>query len=156
LTAPSEPPPAGRSGAAYAQKLWVPLVLAIGFVAGEIVSYGTEMPEGHGPGGGMFGGRFYPFPTSPLFPYHVLFTTMEVALLVALVVVYGRMYAETRANFALGLVFVLFALLVQALLSNPILEDLVGQVQIGPGYSTPAADVFTVCAYTIFLYLSLD
>jgi len=154
LAAPSEPP-AAQSGAAYAQKLWVPLVLAIGFVAGEIISYGTEMPEARGRGG-MFGGRFYPFPTSPLFPYHVLFTTMEVALLVALVVVYGRMYAETRANFALGLVFVLFALLVQALLSTPLLEDLVGQLQIGPGYSTPAADIFTVCAYTVFLYLSLD
>ena len=81
---------------------------------------------------------------------------MEVALLVALVVIYGRMYLETSANFALGLVFVLVALLVQTLLSNPVLEDLVGQVPIGPGYSTPAADIFTMFAYTVFLYLSLD
>jgi hypothetical protein len=147
--------PTKKGGGRYVQKLWVPVVLAIGFVAGEAISYGAEVQEPPGRGG-PFGTHFYPFPTNPIFPYHVLFTTMAVALLIALVVIYGRMYLETSANFALGLVFVLVALLVQTLLSNPILEDLVGQVPMGPGYSTPTADIFTVCAYTVFLYLSLD
>ncbi len=151
-TAAEEPT---KKGGRYLQKLWVPVVLAIGFVAGEAISFGTEMTETRGRDG-PFGTHFYPFPTNPIFPYHVLFTTVEVALLVALVVIYGRMYLETSANFALGLVFVLVALLVQTLLSNPVLEDLVGQVPIGPGYSTPEADIFTVFAYTVFLYLSLD
>jgi len=147
--------PTKTEGRRYLQKLWVPVVLAIGFVAGEAVSYGTEMPTSQGRGG-PFGTHSFPFPSNPVFQYHVLFTTMEVALLVALVIIYGRMYVETNANFALGLVFVLVALLVQALLSNPVLEDLVGEVPLGPGYSTPAADIFTICAYTVFLYLSLD
>ena len=138
----------------YLQKLWVPVVLVIGFVAGEAMSYGTQVEEPQG--GFMFGNHFHPFPTNPVFGYHVLFSTVEVALLVALVVIYGRMFLETKANFALGLIFVLFALLVEALLSNPILEDLIGTPPIGPGYLTPAADIFTICAYTIFLYLSLD
>ncbi|MDA4134057.1 MAG: hypothetical protein OK441_00625 [Thaumarchaeota archaeon] len=147
--------PTKREGRRYLQKLWVPVVLAIGFVAGEAISYGTGATETPGRGG-PFGTHFYPFPTNTIFQYHVLFTSIEVALLVALVVIYGKMYVETNANFALGLVFVLVALLVQALLSNPVLEDLMGQVPMGPGYSTPAADIFTVCAYTVFLYLSLD
>ena len=141
-------------GPSYIRKLWVPVVLLIGLAAGEAISYGAEAGEPQG--GMMFGNHFHPFPTEPAFGYHVLFTTVEVALLVALVVVYVRMFSETRANFALGLVFVLFALLVEALLSNPVLEDLIGTPALGPGYLTPAADVLTVCAYTVFLYLSLD
>jgi hypothetical protein len=147
--------PTKKEDKSYLQKLWVPVVLGLGFLVGEAISYGTGVPQPEG-GMGMFGGRFHPFPSDPLFGYHVVFTTMEVALLVALVVIYGKMYLETKANFALGLVFVLIALLVQALLSNPILEDLVISPPFGAGYLTPAADVFTICAYTVFLYLSLD
>ena len=138
----------------YLQKLWVPIVLVVGFVVGEAIAYGTEMPE-YEVRGGPFG-YFHPFPTNPIFPYHVVLATMEVTLLLALVVVYGKMFLETKANFALGLIVVLFALLVQALLSNPVVDDLMGTPYLGPGYLTPTADIFTICAYAVFLYLSLE
>jgi hypothetical protein len=147
--------PTKKEDKSHLQKLWVPIVLGLGFLVGEAISYGTGMPQPER-GGGMFGGYFRPFPSDPIFGYHVVFTTIQVALLVALVVIYGRMYLETKANFALGLVFVLIALLVQALLSNPILEDLIITPAVGPGYLTPTADILTICAYTVFLYLSLD
>jgi hypothetical protein len=146
----------------YLQKLWVPIVLAIGLAAGEVISYGTAMPQPQGGRGPFcFTCHFYPFPSDPAFGYHVVLTTVEVALLIALVVIYGRMYVETKANFALGLVVVLIALLAQALLSYPILQDLIGPVYPGSAYSSEAvdilaADIFTICAYTLFLYLSLD
>jgi hypothetical protein len=154
LTTTSEEP-TNKEGRSYIQKLWVPVVLVIGFVTGEAISYVAEAqtPEGRG---GPFGGHFYPFPTNPVFPYHIVLATIEVALLVALVVIYGRMFLETRANFALGLIIVLIALLVQTVLSNPMLEDLMGTPPLGPGYLTPTADILTICAYTVFLYLSLD
>jgi hypothetical protein len=142
----------------YLQKLWVPIVLIIGFVAGEVLSYETAIPTFSGGRGPFcFTCHFpYPFPSNPAFGYHVVLTTVEVALLIALVVIYGRMYVETRANFALGLVFVLIALLVQTVLSYPLFQGLIGEVYLGPGYSSQAADIFTICAYTLFLYLSLD
>jgi hypothetical protein len=149
--------PTKKEDKSHLQKLWVPILLAIGFVAGEVISYGTAMqqPQG-GRGPFCFTCHFYPFPSDPAFGYHIVLTTVEVALLIALVVIYGRMYVETKANFALGLVFVLIALLVQTLLSYPLLQDLIGPVNLGPGYSSQAADIFTICAYTVFLYLSLD
>lgn len=147
--------PAAREGRRGLQKLWVPVVLVIGFVSGEVISFGTETPGREGRGG-PFGGHFYPFPTNPVFSYHVVFATMEVALLLSLVVVYGRMYLETKANFALGLIVVLIALLIQTLVSNPILVDLMGTPPLGPGYLTPTADILAICAYTVFLYLSLE
>src|SRR5271169_1581216 len=135
--------PAGKRS--YAQKLWVPIVLLAGLVAGELMLAATtemEQPFGPGEGRGQYG-FFHPFPTDPLFSYHVVFTTIEVALLVSLVVMYARMYVETKANFALGLVVVLGALLLQAMLSNPLIDDLFYTPSIGPGYWSPAADIVT-------------
>jgi hypothetical protein len=143
--------------------LWVPAVVAIGLLMGEVISYfSTEQespcsPYHGGPACGPFGFNQFPrFENEPTIQFHIMLTTVSIALLVALLVVYVRMYAQTKANFSLGLVVVLFALLVQALLSYPIVIGFVGAVYLGPGLSSQFADVFTVCAYAIFLYLSLE
>ncbi len=47
--------------------------------------------------------------------FHIILSTVGMALLVALIVVYARTYVQTKANFILGLLVVLFALLLQAL-----------------------------------------
>jgi multisubunit Na+/H+ antiporter MnhB subunit len=147
-------PPQKRS---YLQKLWVPVVLLVGLVAGEVISLATTAQRPPQFGCGPFD-CFHPFPTDPLFEYHVILTTVEVVLLISLVVIYCRMYAETKAIFALGLVVVLAALLLQALVSYPITDSFFFTVTMsgGSGYSIFAADVVTVCAYTVFLYLSLE
>jgi len=103
-------------------------VLIVGFILGELISFGTMTQGPNGGGGGGSGGGgpfgyFHPFPSDPLFGYHIVFTTIETALLVSLVIIYTRMYVVTKANFALGLVVVLGALLLQGLLSYPILDD---------------------------------
>jgi hypothetical protein len=88
--------------------------------------------------------------------YHIVLSTVALALLATLIVVYSRSYAQTRANFMLGLVIVLFALLLEALLKSPLLDLYVtGRVEIDAFYS-PVSDVFTIIAYSVFLYLSLE
>jgi hypothetical protein len=76
--------------------------------------------------------------------------------LVALVVVYVKMYRETKANFSLGLVIMLGALLLHSLISYPLLLVREGQIPIGPGEFLSTADIFMVVAYAVFLYLSLE
>ena len=147
---PVEPP----KKPSYIQKLWVPVVIIIGLVLGEAISYVTVSTEEYGPPEGFFG--FPHFRIDPTLQVHVVLTTVEVSLLVALFVIYVRMYAQTRANFALGLVIMLIALLVQALLSYPLIIGYYGPVYLEPGLSSPSADILTVCAYTVFLYLSLE
>ena len=150
---PSEQQPKVKS---RYQKLWVPIVILIGLVLGEGISVLTAQPSYGfymGPNGFLY---FHQLPPDPAFSYHVILTTIAVILLVSLVVIYGRMYLETKANFALGLVVVLVALLIQATLSYPIIEDLIVTPSIEPGFWSPAADVLSVCAYTVFLYLSLE
>jgi hypothetical protein len=62
-------------------------------------------------------------------------------------------YTETRARFALGIAMVLFALLVQAAEQYPLLLGLAGQYSGGEPECLSVAGLFTIAAYTIFLYL---
>jgi hypothetical protein len=134
-------------------KLWVPIVLLIGTVAG-IISYLytlSTIPQ-FGPGGP--GGPFGP---GAFLEYHSILSTISISLLVALLVVYGKTYTQTKANFILGLIVVLLALLLQNLLNYPILHPYIDNTPLeSMTISSPVSDVFTIIAYTVFLYLSLE
>lgn len=139
-----------RSGTGFG-KLWVPIVLFIGTVAGIIAN---EIAQAYA--------RFphFPFRGQPgpnlFLEFHIILSTIGIALLVALIVVYARTYMQTRANFILGLLVVLFALLLQSVLTYPVLLEL----EVTTGFAivvfSPVADVFSIIAYTVFLYLSLE
>jgi len=131
----------------------VPVVLLVGLGWGLILSALSEEPREV-----RFAGYrgFTYFNPNPLFELHIVLSTITVALLVSLVIVYVKVYLETKANFALGLLLVLGALLLQTLLSYPVLIGLAGPPPFGPGYYGLSADVLTIGAYTIFLYLSLE
>ena len=146
--------PAEVKDKGHSRKLLVPLVLVVGLLLGELISYASSVPEEQRQG--PF--RHFPehFSADPLFGLHIVFTTIEVALLISLALIYIRTYTETRARFALGLVVVLGAFLLQALLSYPLVAGLLGPVNMGPGLSSPIGDVVRICAYTVFLYLSLE
>jgi len=135
-----------------AGKLWVVVVLLVGLVAGILLSDLATLPEeSRGP---FFRGVpvFNPDPSIRL---HIILTTVEVALLVALVIVYVKVYSETKASFALGLVIVLAALLLQTVFSYPLVLGLNGVILV-PGLLTKLADFLTLGAYAVFLYLSLE
>jgi hypothetical protein len=133
-------------------KLWVPVVIFIGTLLGiiayEIAVEITGFPH-FGPFGRSIGADVF-------LEFHIILSTIGMALLVALLVVYARTYVQTKANFILGLLVVLFALLLQAVLTYPVLLEL----EVAPGFAievfSPVADVFTIIAYTVFLYLSLE
>lgn len=134
-------------------RIWVPIILLFGVLLGvlsSLVSPATEEPRfEHFPGP-------FSFTPEPVLQFHVLVTTIELVLLVSLLVVYIRVYADTKANFSLGLVVVLGALFLHTLFSYPLLLGMVGPVSVGPGDFLPFADIFMIFAYTVFLYLSLE
>jgi hypothetical protein len=131
-------------------KLWLPIVWAIGIVVGLVLSYFVSAPSGFR----RFG--YPPFPFPEIITLHMALSTVSIALLVALAVIYFRMYAETGARFALGIGVVLFALLIQSVLQYPLVLGAVGAFPIGHGPFLSFADLFTIAAYSIFLYLSLE
>lgn len=149
---PATPPAEEPRKRSYIRKLWVPVVILIGLIIGEAISY-SSMGPGRFPPQGRFGFPPY-FQESPALQVHVILTTVEVTLLLALLVIYIRMYAETRAAFSLGLIVMLLALLVQSLLSYPLIIGYYGPISLEQ--SNLWADLLTVCAYAVFLYLSLE
>jgi hypothetical protein len=133
-------------------KLWVVVVLLAGLVAGVLLSDLATLPErSRNP----FFNRVPVFNPDPSIRLHIILTTVEVALLVSLVLVYMKIYSETKANFALGLVIVLSALLLQTVFSYPLVLGTEGVILV-PGLLTTLADFLTIGAYTVFLYLSLE
>lgn len=143
-----------------ASLLWVIIVLAIGAMVG-LISYLAIAPHivvlTPGPPFGDFG-HLPDRGLLTVLAWHIILSTVSIALLVSLVVVYGRTYSQTRANFALGILIVLIALLLQQLFTYPVFQlILVGSTLLTrtPVYDF-AADVFTIVAYSIFLYLSLE
>jgi len=129
-------------------KFWVPFVIALGIFLGSVLSYVFASPfERY---------EYPPFAFDWIFLFHVVLSTVSITLLVALLVVYAGVYSKTQANFALGITIVLAALLAQSLLEYPLFLGLVGRFPIGHGPFLDSADIFTIIAYAVFLYLSLE
>jgi hypothetical protein len=128
-------------------KIWLPIVLTVGVLVGLILSYDVPVP---------YGWRFIPPQFQQALILHIVLSTVSVTLLVALAIIYLGIYAQTAARFALGITVVLFALLIQALVQYPLLLGMFAPYGQGEESFLSFADVFTIVAYTIFLYLSLE
>jgi len=134
--------------------IWLMAVLLIGIGAGVILSIFDQI---HGFGFGFGFGRQLPFNLlEPVLTLNAILSTTSIALLVALLIVYVRLYSETRANFSLGLVIVLCELLLNSLISHPLLLVRAGPIPLGPREFLSTAEIFLVVAYAVFLYLSLE
>jgi hypothetical protein len=129
-------------------KAWLPAVVAIGLIVGIVLSYNVPAPFGYW--------RFGPEQFYDALVLHTVLSTVSIALLVALTLIYLRVYAETGARFALGITVVLLALLLQALVQYPLVLVLSGPYGEGQESFLTFADVFTIIAYAVFLYLSLE
>ncbi len=135
---------------------WVLVVVVIGLVAGTVLAIVIPTPGGpmQGPPGPGHGGG----PPPPVFSIaraDVLFSTLALVLLAALVGVYARHYRSTRAPYVLGLLVFLGALFLETLLNSPILFAGFG---ISPGSLGPflaVSELVMSGALAIFLYLSL-
>lgn len=138
-------PPAAKKGPT---KMWLPIVLTVGVLMGTVLSFFVPVPR--------WFWRYAPFELQQALMFHVVLSTVSIVLLVSLAIIYLRVYSETGARFALGIVVVLLALLVQSLIQYPLFIGLAGPLDPGQGQFLSYADVFTIAAYTIFLYLSLE
>ncbi len=131
-------------------RVWVLVVLAFGILLGILFALTIRLDiREAGPG------QFFLLSIQRALQLHVILSTIEMVLLFSLVIVYLKIYTDTRANFSMGILIVLFALLVHSILSFPLTVDQIGPVLLGSGAFFPYPDIFTIIAYTIFLYLSL-
>lgn len=154
-SAPVQSPSQSSEKGTQISKVWVPVILIIAVLLGLVLAERVPPSPPLCP-------QDWPYCVSSYNQYllylsiqraislHVILSTIEMVLLLALVAVYVKVYVETRANFSLGLLVMLGALTVYSFLSYPLV---VGYV-VGSKFF-PYADLLTIVAYSIFLYLSL-
>ena len=143
------PPPAPKK---RPTKLLVPLVIALGLFLGVALTYLIPLPSPS-----PFGPPFFILTRlRNLLFWDMMLSTVSISLLIALAAVYFRIYAQTHGRFALGILVVILALLVQALFRYPLLLALTGTISLEAGPFFSFADLFSIAAYSVFLYLSLE
>jgi len=147
---PQPPPPRPAGGIS---KIWVLVVLAFGLLLGAF--FAVTIPAATLPPAEGFG-RFFMLTVQRALQLHLILTTLEIVLLLSLVGIYLKTYLDTRANFSMGLLIVLFALLIHGVLSFPVAVNQIAPVLLGSGAFFPYPDILTIIAYVIFLYLSLE
>jgi hypothetical protein len=132
--------------------IWVLVVIGIGPVVGGGLAWGVHVPPNRGPGGPPGP----PPPSMAATRANVLLSSLAMVLLIALLVVYARIYRMTRAPYVLGLLVVLGALFCETALISPLLFTAFG---LGPGNLgrfLALSDLLLSAGLAIFLYLSLQ
>ncbi len=159
--APSTPPPPSPEEAKVESsrgpsRLWLPLTLLVGLSVGAIVSLGTPNCINIAFSPGFTSCLSLPSWFRDQLIIHTILSTVSLALLIALVVIYVKMWSQTEARFALGITIVMFALLTQTLIQYPPITGF-SLTSRAAGDPFPIyADIFSIVAYAIFLYFSLE
>jgi hypothetical protein len=81
-------------------------------------------------------------------------STINMTLSLILLLLYVNIYAKTRSEFTIGLMIFSAILLVQALLSIPLVHQAFGFYEFGLGPFAMLPDLFTFAALIVLLYLS--
>lgn len=83
------------------------------------------------------------------------FCMINLVLSSALIMLYVKVYRETKSEFTIGLIIMMFSLFLYALVSNPLLPILFGYKVFGIGPFSMLPDFFSMVALSILLYLGL-
>lgn len=84
-----------------------------------------------------------------------IISTINIALVIILLIIYIDAYRKTGAQFALGLVIFSLILLLYTVSSNPFIHMLFGFRAFGLGPFAMLSDMFALIALAVLLYLSL-
>ena len=84
-----------------------------------------------------------------------VFSTVNATLILILLVIYIDIYSRTRSEFTIGLIIFSVVLLLNALVSNPLLQFVFGFRAFGLGPFAMLPDLFTFFALAVLLYLTL-
>jgi hypothetical protein len=84
-----------------------------------------------------------------------VFSMINIALLISLLVIYIDIYMKTRSEFTIGLIIFSAAFLLNALASTPLIAGVFGFQASGLGPFVLLPDLFTSAALIVLLYLSV-
>ena len=127
------------------------IIIIIALILGMVSFYIASTAEFFS-GPGM--GNHRPRDREIYYTIKAVLSSVNAFLLLTLSSIYWRVYRETGLEFSLGLVIFSFALLLYALVSNPLLVGLAGYRGSGLGPFAMLPDLFTCIASFTLLYIS--
>ena len=86
---------------------------------------------------------------------YTIISTINIALLVILTLIYFNIYVKTRSQFTIGLIIFALVFLVKDLTSSPLITSLLGFRAYGLGPFEFLPGLFEFFALSILLYLSI-
>ncbi|MFC1803656.1 hypothetical protein ACFL0D_06805 [Thermoproteota archaeon] len=129
--------------------MWIIVGAVLVGVIAYFASSSLDTFSGRGMGGFRQGGDHEIY-----YSIEAVLSSVNAFLLVAVTLIYLRVYNDTGLDFSLGLVVFSVALLLYALFSNPLLVSAVGFRGSGLGPFAMLPDLFTCIASFTLLYLS--
>jgi hypothetical protein len=82
-------------------------------------------------------------------------TLINIVISTILIFLYLKIYQEVKSDFTFGLIIVMFAMLLYAITSNPLIQFLFSFRGFGQGPFILIPDIFATIALSVLLYLSL-
>ena len=101
-------------------------------------------------------GGFVPGDLEFFYLASTIISTINIALLLILTLIYVNLYIKTRSNFTIGLMIFALAFLVENLTSSPLITSLYGFRAYGLGPFELLPELFEFIAFSILLYLSIS
>jgi hypothetical protein len=99
--------------------------------------------------------NFYPGDLELYYIGSTVISTINVALLAILLVIYVNIYTKTRSTFTIGLIVFALAFLMKDLTANPFVTGLFSFRAVGLGPFVLLPGVFEFAALSVLLYLSI-
>jgi hypothetical protein len=86
---------------------------------------------------------------------HAIISTVNIALLIVLSIIFISVYRKTRSEFAFGLIVFGFAFLLKDIVSNPFVAGIFSFAASGLGPFIVLPDIFELAALSVLLYMHL-
>jgi hypothetical protein len=98
---------------------------------------------------------FTPYDFEFFYYAHAIISTVNIALLIVLSIIFISVYRKTRSEFAFGLIVFGFAFLLKDIVSNPFIAGIFSFFASGLGPFIVLPDMFELVALSVLLYMHL-
>jgi hypothetical protein len=98
---------------------------------------------------------FTPYDFEFFYYAHAIISTVNIALLIVLSIIFISVYRKTRSEFAFGLIVFGFAFLLKDIVSSPFMAGIFSFAASGLGPFIVLPDIFELAALSVLLYMNL-
>jgi hypothetical protein len=137
------------SGLKFKASLLLPIFLLVGLFAAFLAASVLYSPIQKSPV------HFTPYDFEFFYFAHAIISTVNIALLIVLSIIFISVYRKTKSEFAFGLIVFGFAFLLKDIVASPFIAGIFSFSASGLGPFIVLPDIFELTALSVLLYMHL-